>query len=304
MLKISTPMDVVGIVTLVATVAGGASADTEAHNLQVAEKLQFEVVSVKPVASGRVPLVVGATCLFATGVRLRCPAITVQQLITRAFYIGDVAVPRSQIVGGPDWIETSQFEIEAVLNAPTTPQVLQERGPALLRRVLEERFHLESHLDRRLVQVYTLVTASAGGKLGPRLSEALTECPPLPAAIASTRPNVAPPTDKACWGGIFQAGHIGAGALSMRELAAALTNQGFVDRIVVDRTGLMGKYELELRWSPTSQTVMDRSTSSPTPLDHPTLFTALQEQLGLKLEPRSELMDVLVIDHVEAPTPN
>jgi uncharacterized protein (TIGR03435 family) len=282
---------------LLAVMAAAAGASAQSLASQSPESLAFDVVSIKPVAPGRIPLVVGASCQFRAGVRFRCPAITVKQLMSRAFRIGDVAVPQSQIVGGPDWLATSQFNIEASLDRELKPEELAPRLPVLLRQILEDRFDLKTHFERRPRPVYTLVRASEDGRLGPQLRQATTDCPPVPGGNA--------PGDKTCWGGSFQLGSIRAGAITMERLAAALTNQGFVDRFVVDRTDLVGKFDVDLRWSSRPLGAgLDPRAANADLLNQPSIFTAVQEQLGLKLEPRTEDMDVLVIDQVQQPSPN
>jgi uncharacterized protein (TIGR03435 family) len=266
-------------------------------------EIAFEVVSIKP-SRGRVPLAMSASCVFR-GVQWRCAGATLQGLMTLAFRFGSVAVERSQIVDGPDWIATSQFEITAALNTRVEPGQFSSRLPALLRPVLEDRFNLRTHVERRPVQVYALVRAFKDGRLGPQLREAATNCPPVPSEMASKRPVPAAPIEKVCWGGDFQMGSIRAGAITMRALAAHFTNAGVTDRIVLDRTDLRGNFAIDLRWSPTPLgAVTAAGRENPDLLDQPSLFAALQEQLGLKLEPRTEVIDVLVIDHVELPTPN
>jgi uncharacterized protein (TIGR03435 family) len=181
------------------------------------------------------------------------------------------------------------------------------RAPRLLRQLLEDRFALKAHIDRRPLQVYALVTSFKEGRFGPQLREAVTDCPPPPSGIPEPlRPETAPSNNnRMCWGGSFDMGNIRAGALNMRGLAAALTSQGFTDLPVVDRTDLAGNFEIDLRWSSVPlSAVPERGVTDFDLGDRPSLFTALQEQLGLKLERRTEPMDVLVIDHVEPPTPN
>jgi uncharacterized protein (TIGR03435 family) len=93
--------------------------------------------------------------------------------------------------------------------------------------------------------------------------------------------------------------------MTMGALARYFTNFDGTDRIVLDRTDLIGDFEVDLRWSPIPPSaVVDAGAAHADSLDQPSLFAALREQLGLKLEPRTEVMDVLVIDRVELPSPN
>ena len=289
-------------------IAGMTRPSARSAGFQSADELAFDVVSIKPV-DRPIPLAVGGVCQFQAGVRYRCPAITVRQLISGAFRIGDIPWPQSQIAGGPDWIGTSQFEIEAVLsNAVEQGQRegLVRRLPPLWRQLLENRFNLKTHIERRPVPVYTLVKTFEDGRLGPQLRESTTTCPPFPSGTTSTPPaRAGQPTEQPCWGGSFRRGEIRSGRITMTALATMLTNQGFTDRIVLDRTNLIGNFEVDLRWSPTLQAAVERpGATSPDLLALPSLFTAVEEQLGLKLEARTEPMDVLVIDHVQLPTPN
>jgi uncharacterized protein (TIGR03435 family) len=152
--------------------------------------------------------------------------------------------------------------------------------------------------------VYALVRANADGRLGPHLRQATNGCPAVPDK-PEKRADTAPPREPVCWGGNFHNGSIRAGAITMVGIATHFTDASLTERIVVDRTGLPGIYEIDLRWSASG---LDAGVSSTTtvsePSKYPSLFTAVQEQLGLKLEPRSELLDVLVVDRAEQPTPN
>ena len=302
-------MRIAEALVVLCVIAGMTSAGAQSAGRQSADELAFEVVSIKPVARP-IPLVVGGVCLFQAGTRYRCPAITVRQLLSGAFRIGDSPWPQSQITGGPDWIGTSQFEIEATLNNAVEQdqrEGLIRRLPPLWRQLLEDRFNLETHIERRPVPVYALAKAFEDGRLGPQLREATTTCPPFPNGTTSVPPaRAGGPIEKPCWGGSFRRGEIRSGRITMTALAAMLTNQSFADRIVLDRTDLIGNFEVDLRWSPTPVVAAVERPGTPRPdlLDQPSLFTAVEEQLGLKLEPRTELMDVLVVDHVQLPTPN
>jgi uncharacterized protein (TIGR03435 family) len=287
---------------------GATGAVAQSPESQPSNKLEFDVVSIKPVAAARIPLILGSTCLIR-GARFICPASTLQQLIGMAFRFGDVAVPRSQIAGGPNWIATSRFEITAVLNAASEREQFATRVPALLRGLLEDRFKLGTHVERRPLPVYALVRALDDGRLGPRLRPAATNCPSVPGEMGAKRPAVPPAQaardEKACFGGSTQPGSVRSGAMTMGALARYFTNFDGTDRIVLDRTDLIGDFEVDLRWSPIPPSaVVDAGAAHADSLDQPSLFAALREQLGLKLEPRTEVMDVLVIDRVELPSPN
>ena len=289
------------VVTQAQSTAGARVNDSPAQ----ASTLTFEVVSVKPVPAGWIPLALGGSCVFQGGVQFRCPAATLEHLISMAFRFADAAVPRSRIVDGPEWIATSQFEISARLSAAVEQARLSQHIPGLLRPLLEDRFRLKTHIERRPLPVYALVAAAKDRRPGPQLREVATSCAPVPSEMAARMPARPSQNDKVCWGGNFQSDRIHAGAITMHALAEHLTNARLTDRIVLDRTDFSGYFELELRWSPAPASAGTGPAAAPSPLlDPPSLFAAVQEQLGLTLEPRTELMDVLVIDQIEQPVPN
>jgi uncharacterized protein (TIGR03435 family) len=192
-----------------------------------------------------------------------------------------------QVTGGPGWINSDRFDIVAKAEGnPSTDARL------MLRTLLADRFKLMVHHETRELPVYALVIARRDGKLGPQLRPSnLADCLAAPKLSTPSDPNAA----VRCGGGFLRTGELGARAMEFSTLATTVSN--LADRPVVDRTGLTGTFDWNLQWtadrspSPTG----DRST------DSVSLFTALQEQLGLKLEPTRGPVDVLVIDHVERP---
>jgi uncharacterized protein (TIGR03435 family) len=256
--------------------------------------IAFDVVSIKPVQAGRSapPLIVAESLCTDGGGRFGCPGVTVRGLVRIAFQNPDHPLLLSQIVGGPDWIATSQFSITATFATTTTLSNVRQQLPTLLRSLLEDRFTLKAHSERRPFPVYALVIARKDGALGPSIHPSTTDCPTLP-PDAPTPPRAMPASSR-CFFGIFRSGTITSGVLTMDGLARNLTTIAAADRIVVDRTGLTEKFDVNLHWAP------DIAQQS----DDPPLVTALQEQLGLKLEPRTELLDAVVIDSVERPSAN
>jgi uncharacterized protein (TIGR03435 family) len=163
------------------------------------------------------------------------------------------------------------------------------------------------HTEMRELPVYALMLARPDGKVGPQLTTSTTDCTALLKASAGRRglPPLAP-------GGRMQCGlmigpqRINAGGIGLDELASALV--GLVERTVVDRTGLTGKYDVQLTFQGETLIGPGGALISP-PQDAaaqnlPSLFTAMQEQLGLKLEATRGPVEVLVIDSVERPTPD
>jgi len=272
-----------------------------------AQSIAFDVVSIKP-ASGRgvPPLIIAESmCSFRAG-RLNCPGVTLRGLARLAFQDGGTPIPLSQIVGGPDWVATAQFALIATIADQDATEV-RTQMPALIRALLEDRFKLKAHLESRPFPAYALVRLRQDGKPGPQLRPSATDCPAPP--TGSERPSGLPPSPgKSCFGGIFRAGEVVSGHINMDGLAKNLTLFGGPDRIVVDRTQLDGWFDVELRWLPETSapgaTGGAGAADAPILTDKPPLVTALREQLGLKLEPRTERLPAIVIDYVERPDPN
>ena len=214
-------------------------------------------------------------------------------------YAYDVA--EFQIEGGDAWTKTSRFDIEA--KADGQPRAEQMR--AMVRRLLAERFALRVHSETRELPRYALVKARPDGQLGSKLRRSTIDCPAI-ASAPGYRPPVGPPQagdGPRCRIGFGLAG----GVRTMYVTGFPISQfvrilQPEVGRVVTDRTGLTGTYDLEVE-SEIPSTL--GSPSSPTvPSTGVSLFTALQEQLGLKLESERGPVRVLVIDHVERPTPD
>jgi uncharacterized protein (TIGR03435 family) len=224
-------------------------------------------------------------------------------------------VQEFQIVNGPDWIDSAKFDIVA-----TEPQDVSRPAPGtpgprelMLRALLEERFGLAVHKETRELPVFALVLARSDGRLGPELRRTTTDCTGNAGRGRSTGPpaNAGPWQSNPC-GTSVGPGIIIAGARTMAQVATAfsmLTNTGAsLNRLVVDRTGLDGLFDLTLRFTPDN--VPGFGPGGPPgglpPIDPsgPSIFTAVQEQLGLKLDSQRGPVEVLVIDRVSMPTEN
>jgi uncharacterized protein (TIGR03435 family) len=194
-------------------------------------------------------------------------------------------------------VATDRFDIQARAagNPPFPPEQLQQ----MVQRLLADRFKLVVHRETRQLPVYALVTDGSDGRLGSGLTIAdESKCtpggaPPPPPPSDPQKPPLPP-----CESIRFGPGELMARAIKIERLGAMLTNIPAVtglDRIVLDRTGLTAKYDFDLKFQ--------RVAPPPPPEDDtPSLFTALQEQLGLKLDPQRAPIEVLVIDRVEQPT--
>lgn len=183
---------------------------------------------------------------------------------------------KDQIVGLPDWAKTVRWKIDGIASPDGEPNLDQFK--AMVRKVLAERFGLVFHHEQREMGVLALRVAKGGIKLTPDTSD----------------PNGLPNHEYKHNGGqvtgVFQ-------NTSMPELALMLLGQ--VDKPVVDQTGLAGRFDFQLRWTRDEAAAAASEADAP-----PGLFTAIQEQIGLKLEPTRASADVLVIDRLERPGAN
>jgi bla regulator protein BlaR1 len=277
------------------------------HHKQAEAPVGFEVASIRKSD----PKSHGDTQVIQPGGRFEGTNKTVARLIMFAY---DVS-PR-QLIGGPDWMRSDKYDVivkpETAVPvgslAPSTVELpdgadhswtpLNRGGAAteeirrMMQSVLAERFHLKAHRETRELPVYALVLA----KNGPKLRETTKDQKPLMSV-----------------GGLGQISFRGQGAGMIAMALATLTG-----RFVEDHTGLTGKYDFDLRWTPDAN---ERAMMLGAAMEHgmdpnsfsagahpgdsgPSLFTAIEEQLGLRLEPNKGPVDVLVIDHVEKPTEN
>jgi len=273
---------------------------------QNSERPRFEVVSIKP--NDRHD---GQIMTRRTGNRYTAVGVTLGLLLRNAYN-----VQQSQLIGAPAWAESDRFDIVATMqDTPDTSPVTPDgptRQSLMLQTLLEERFRLTVHKDRKELPVYALVLARRDGKLGSSLRRSTVDCA---AAIAAARvrpgpPPSAPPGElQPCSSGVSP-GVILARSQTMAQLANALsrlTNTGSsLGRLIVDRTGLDGYFDIDLKFTP--DRMPDFGPGGP-PAGMPALdpnaasiYAAMQEQLGLKLEAQRTPVDVLVIDRVEKPT--
>ncbi len=240
----------------------------------------FEVASIKPNPDFTVR---EALSVQPNGVRFT--AFPLRTLITMA-YRAEAIQRFDQLVGAPSWIAVERFDVDAKFSNDSGQQPPMQLIPAMLRTLLRERFRLQVHTDKRRLPAFSLVVARGDRQLGPQLQESVVGC------SQSGK-------DGDRWCGIRAAGGVITGRfVTASELAGNLSGYPMVDRFVADRTGLTARYDFRMEYAPTSEPGDADST------DRASLFTALTEQLGLKLEREMLLLPVLVIDHVERPTEN
>ncbi|MBV8728520.1 MAG: TIGR03435 family protein, partial [Acidobacteriia bacterium] len=193
-----------------------------------------------------------------------------------------------QIAGIPGWVQADGYDVAAKAGGDLPVREF----PPMLRSLLEDRFQLKTHWETRKAAVYDLVVSKAG-----RLREAEGEdCPSI---LDTPGPRPGDPPDDAPCGELMNApGHTKGYRVPASELAGGLSF--FLGKLVRDKTGLTGKYDIELQWTPDGP-LLESPSSETGP---PSIFTALQQQLGLKLESARGPVKILVIDHVERPTEN
>jgi bla regulator protein blaR1 len=263
--------------------------------IAVAETASFEVASIRPNNSARG--LSGGSChgtdsTYSGALGIAPPPlgrcvmrrVTLKTLIKVAYDLGFLADTDNLVSGGPNWLDTQGFDLEAKAPEPRTEAQLKR----MLQGLLADRFKLKVHPDPRDGAGYALLVA----KNGPKLTQASADAPQKGLQRIGQGP-------------------LNAQNASMAQLAKALS--GTFARPVVDETGLTGGYDFTLTWTPGDNEI-DPLAGIPAELlaqlparavpSGPSIFTALQEQLGLRLETRKFPVQVLVVDHAEKPSEN
>jgi len=242
----------------------------------IASAQSFEVASIKPAA----PDARGMGFRVQPGGRLKMTNVTVRVMVTYAWDIRD-----HQVAGGPAWLDTEHFDILAKPEneIPQTPEgrELQKR---MVQALLAERFGFKYHRETKEMPIYVLVIAKNGPKLA-------TSAPETQGEMMMSR------------------GKLEAKKMKTGNLANGLA--GRLGRNIVDQTGLTGDYDFTLEWTPDVGEGMGSkglpegpSREAPQLAEGPSLFTALQEQLGLRLDSQKGPVEILVIDRAEKPSEN
>lgn len=258
----------------------------------------FEVASIKPSRADD-----NMTRLFMSPGKFTTEAETIKEVIRFAYDIKS----DNQLSGGPSWINSEKFDIEAkeehsvaenLQKLPFEEQANEIR--LMVQALLADRFRLKVSHQTKELPVYALVVA----KGGPKLTE--TQVPP-PSPDGMAAPNRG-------FRGIrmMGPGQLTGTNINVGLLARILSRQRELGRLVIDQTGLKGNYDWTLKWTPDQGDPMFRgpdggrpSTDVPAPdSSGPSIFTALEEQLGLKLESRKGPIETLVIDSIERPSEN
>jgi len=218
---------------------------------------------------------------------LTATGVTLKMLIMFAY-----GVAGYQISGAPNWVGVERWDIEAKTNGEVKTDAVQGRLPlaqseALLRQLIEDRFQLKTRRETKKMPIYALMAAKSGLKLKPHARDA-----------TGSKPLVS-----------FGFGSASFADSSLAGLAGQLTL--YLDRPVLDRTGIQGDYDFTLKWTPAPDESSPQAMGLPPRAEPPgadsngpSIFTALQEQLGLKLKATKGPVDILVIDRVERPSEN
>ncbi|HEV2136739.1 MAG TPA: TIGR03435 family protein [Terracidiphilus sp.] len=234
----------------------------------------FEVATIKPSKPGQPGI-----AFLVQGRRFK----TINTPLTSIIAFADEVQP-NQVIGLPDWAGSEKFDIEAVPDG--TGQPSQAQWKSMVQKLLASRFGLKFHPDKKVLPVYVLTVAKGGEKM----------------SLDTSNPNGLP--------GLFfhGLGKLGVRNATMHDFTN-LMQSAVLDRPVIDMTELKGKYDFELDWTPDESQFVNMGVHVPPPSADatnlpPSLYTAIEEQLGLKLEATKGPADVMIIDHVDHPTAN
>jgi len=285
----------------------------------------FDVSSVKRNASGG-----GGMTIRNTPGNVSMFNVPVRQLIRLAYQRQDF-----QIVGAPDWTGSDRFDIEGRFD-PAAPLPGFETPPqkmiAMTKFLLRDRFNLLAHTETREMPILSLTLARTDGRLGPQLKPAAVDCQAIGRGRGPVDGRGGPPPDGRLGGPPLDGrggppppgtpfslgerppcgsrggfGQMIAGGMPMTQFAQQLSQ--LTGRVVIDRTGLTGGYDLDLKFTPTPEQLPPGPPPPgvelpPIDPNGPTLFAALEEQLGLKLDSQRGPVEVVVIDRISPPAEN
>src|SRR5687768_6179267 len=238
---------------------------------------RFEVVSVKPLPAGS----------NIAGYRPEPTRFSGYFSVIDAVSFG-YQIETNRIVDAPQWAKEQRYEINARTRERKPGELLQ-----MMQTLLAERFALKVHRERRPMPVYALLMSGSDGSLGPKLQRVERNCTP-------------PVSNFSGCSFSFGVGRYRANGQEWNAFVGILET-GITGRPIFDKTGLSGQFDITLEWNPDIGRVPESVINPPTLAEleaRPVLFTAVREQLGLKLETDTAPIDVMVIDSVERPTPD
>lgn len=275
---------ILGSVLLTAMILSAAGA---VHSQTKQTALSFDVVSIKPSD----PSKEHEAMYWRQPDGLKWDGVTLNGMISNGYGVSRLV--KGQIEGGPTWMSSQAFDINAKVDAETaarwshmTQEQTDEERRAMVRSLLSERFHFKFHHETRNLPVLVLRVAKSGSKLQHPHPQH-----DLPVGVPVSR--ISFPGE----------GRMEGHAAVMSNLVRSLASEPEIaGRTLLDKTGLTGGYDFSLHWTPDSLASDARSNESGT--QWPSLFTALKEQLGLNLAQEKEPIDIIVVDSVERPSEN
>jgi uncharacterized protein (TIGR03435 family) len=244
---------------------------------------KFEAASIKPTS------VVDSepSSMVMPGGRYVATNVTLRRLLRTAYHVQE-----EQVVGGPAWLDTDRFDVNAIANRDMPTVVFREQFRPLLRGLLRDRFKILVHSEMRELRGYTLTLSRRDRTLGAQLHRSSEECVTGLSLRQLGRPVPPPPRGMLECGAWFsQPGHLEGRGVELGRLVETLAP--FVERVVVDRTTLSGLFDWDLKWLdglPGGDGLSEVPASIP---------AALEQQLGLKLESQKLRADVIVVDGAE-----
>lgn len=264
-----------------------AAASLAAQDAAVRDAV-IEVVSIKPTPQGTP----GGSFGSRPGGGIVTINMPMSSLISLAYELND----SNAIEGAPAWFFREGFDVTATYAGQPTP----DQTRAAWRAVFADRFKLKARIDRREVPAFAVVLARPGQPLPVGMTRIATDCAALRAARQRGETPPPPPLTPAgappC-GARYGGGQIVSSGMPIAQFVRSI--QSSAGRIMIDRTGLEGDYEFTFRYSTPRP-----GGAPPDPDAAPDLFTALSEQLGLKVEPTRATSEFLIVEHIERPTPN
>lgn len=269
----------------------------------------FEVATIKPSGEGN------AIPSFSTPTESRTTNVTARNLIEQAYRIPWTPSLNERVIGGPDWIDAIHYDVDARID-PALADALEkmpneqrrDETSLMMQSLLADRFKLKVHFESRQLPIYALLVAKSGPKLAPanEPTDAGRDQPPQPSI--PRKPEDVRKGILVLYRG--QQAEMTAKGVTVDGLVRWLAGYSEIGgRTVVNQTGLTGAYDFTLRWTRERLTAAgqqdDSQNSATSPeTEGPALFTALQEQLGLRLQSSKGPVEVVVIDHVEKPSEN
>lgn len=248
---------------MLAAASGLCQTNSAAH-----PRLEFDVASIKLSKPGALG---GGIKPMPSGQGYIAENVPVKLMILLMFHLN-----RNQVSGGPGWLDSDLYDVEAKADGPHTVDELH----TMFQNLLADRFKLQFHMDQKVLPAYSLTVDKSGPKVKENPSPESFDIPIRGAGR----------------------GKIAATHSSMAYFAWNLSLR--LDQPVVDQTGLTKFYDFTLEWAPEPPSGLSGGDAGLSPASGPDLFTALREQLGLKLESRKLPVDVMVIDHIERPSEN